>query len=156
MLVPHSLFKFHPRATAFEEEQDELTLFAVIFFSLVESRVVLALTQPLKWERAGGHTGWREKRRAGVAPCVASDWGGGKVRRHLSTHLPLCQLQGQMARQKCRPRRKEKNSITHSVAPRAPSPSSTTTTSPSPPSLYRFFHSPSSESLHFQCIHTFF
>lgn len=91
------------------------------------------------------------------------------MRLHLSTHLPLCLLQGQMARHTSQPRqRREREEFNHtpqstptyppSLHPhfQIPPPPTHTHSSPTLPlsfSSFSFFHL--FKSLHFRCIHTF-
>lgn len=82
------------------------------------------------------------------------------MRRHLSTHLPLCRLQRQMARHTCRPRQKRGKGRIQSHTPELPLPTPHPPTQHPPPllphpplitsSILHLF-----KSLHFQCIHTF-
>lgn len=87
------------------------------------------------------------------------------MRLHLSTHLPLCLLQGQMARHTSQPRQKrERQEFNHTLQstppPPYPNPISqyllplhSSPTLPLSFSLILFFHL--FKSLHFRCIHTF-
>ena len=90
------------------------------------------------------------------------------MRLHLSTHLPLCLLQGQMARHTSQPRqRREREEFNHTPqsTPTYPPhpipiskypPTAHTHSSPTLPlsfSSFSFFHL--FKSLHFRCIHTF-
>lgn len=84
--------------------------------------IILASMFSFQWEQIGrtGRKHWSSSCTDWLQCC----WGGKKVRLHLSTHLPLCLLQGQMARHTSQPRQKRERGIqSHSIAhPTTPSP----------------------------------